>query len=249
MISSIAGITASILSLLFIPKLFGNMGIDQDITKAILRYFIAITIIITLFKLNWLRDAWFTKPTGRQFRYWLLAIIPTALVCSLNLASFDFSTLEFSTTSIAGWILGNFSTGLFEETLLRGFCFFLLFNAWADTRSGLFKAALVQAGIFGILHFLNLTEAPLVDTGAQVIYATIFGICFAGIAAYTRNIWIPIIAHTLINASGSINSFFLPGYEQSAGDIGGYAVAVIIIFIACGLPGIYCLKKADLKAT
>ena len=215
--------------------------------SALIRYLLAFTIIFMLYKLNWLKDAWFTNPTSRQFRYWLLAIIPTALVCSLNLLSVEYGDLEFSSLGISGWILNNFSTGLFEETLLRGFCFFLLFNAWGHTRSGLFKAALVQAGIFGALHFLNLTDSPLVDTGAQVIYATIFGICFSGIAAYTRNIWIPIIAHTLINASGSINEFFLPGYEQGAGEIGGYIVAVLVIFITCGLPGIYCLRKAKLK--
>ncbi len=187
-------------------------------------------------------------PIKEWTKYWWVATLPTALLGVINLLSVEWSKTAFDIASFAGWTFNNFSTGLFEELLLRGFCFAYLYRAWQHKKHGLLKAAIAQALIFGFAHLVNLQNSPAIDVYAQVIYATLLGIGFAGIVVFSKSLWPAIGLHSLINAAGDINPFFVEGYSREAPDPGTYIVALPLIFIISTLPGLFLILKAEKQA-
>ncbi|MFT6269116.1 MAG: hypothetical protein ACJAVV_001936 [Alphaproteobacteria bacterium] len=95
------------------------------------------------------------------------------------------------------------------------------------------------------MHLLNLHDGFTIDVVAQVIYATLLGIGFAGIVAYTHTIWTAVLAHNFINMIGSINYTFNPSYVDSPNTAASYLVLIAVIFTLVTLPELWCLKKAD----
>lgn len=233
-------------ALLLLPSALGTDESSKLLVRNIYRYAASFFILGLLLKLGWAQGAGLTTPMRDWGRKWAFASVPMLCIGLINFTAVDLGKLEFTLSSTALWVVDNLAAGLFEETVLRALCFYILYRAWGQTRSGLFKAALTQAVIFGLLHLLNLRNSPTVDVGAQVIFATLIGIGFAGLVAYAKTLWVPVIVHTLINASGSLNAFFIPGYVDEGGSIAGYAVAITLIFVLSTLPGLWCLKKAPL---
>ena len=166
-----------------------------------------------------------------------------ALIGLINVLSVDLQSLTFDLPRTAGWLYSSISTGLFEEILLRGFCFYYLYRAWQAQPNALVKAGLAQALIFGLAHTYNIFQAPLGDVVPQVVYATLLGIGFAGIAAYTRSLWPVIGIHAFINAMGDLDVFFGVEAPAEAGSASGYLAAIAVIFVVSTIPGLAMLRR------
>ncbi len=218
---------------------------NKDLISSVIKNGISLTLLWLLIKNNWLNGSLLTTPYKEWHAKWLLASIPMALVALLNVVTIDWSILEFTSVKVVGWLYTNISTGIFEELMLRGVCFYVLYLAWKDNKNGLMQAALWQAIIFGLAHYVNLTKAPFLEVSVQVTYATLIGIGFAGLVAYTRSLWPAIVIHSLINSFGSINNFFQPNFVPTEMSMANYAVVVTIIALICALPGYLLLKKTN----
>ncbi len=181
---------------------------------------------------------------------WLLASIPLLLIALLSSTSANWAEVEFSTLRVFAWLLSNFSGSFFEELLLRGLCFYILLSAWGATKKGVYLAALCQALIFGLAHLTNLYHMPALDVFAQVIFATLIGIGFAGLVYMTKSLWPGVIVHSLINLAGTINDFLVPGGSefQSPG-LNGYVVIIIIFFVLSTIPGLFYLRAGKSRET
>lgn len=233
------------IALLYCSQLLGIENIFyKDIVSSVIKNIISISLLIMIIKFNWLERSLLTTPFKRWNSKWLLASLPIVIVAILNLVSIDFSILSFNYVHVIGWVYTNFSTGFFEEIMLRGVCFTVLYAAWKDKENALMKAAIFQAFIFGIAHYVNLTKAPFLEVSVQVTYATLIGFAFAGLVGYSRSLWPAIVLHTIINACGSINLFFDPNYAADAMSMASYAVVIVLIFVTCALPGYFLLRKA-----
>lgn len=217
----------------------------REMRHSSVQLLLSIALFALLYNAGWLKAAGFSVPFREWHPRWWLATIPIALIGLINLTSADWTLINFSGMRTAGWLYNNFTTGLFEELLLRGVCFYILYTAWKGRKNGLIKAAVAQAFIFGIAHLSNLNENPTVDVLAQVTYATLLGIGFAGIVAYSKSLWPVIGIHSVINAMGDLNRFFIDGYDANAGDAPNYVVAIIVIFLVATLPGLYLLRQAQ----
>ena len=152
------------------------------------RLLASFVFISLMFKCGWAKDAGISQPYKNWSKHWFIIICPMLFIGSLNLSGVQWDALQFSLSSLLTLITQNVAVGLFEESIMRGFAFYVLFRAWGKQSYGVFKAALAQALIFGLLHLLNLDDGFQVDVIAQVIYATLLGIGFAGVVAYTRTI-------------------------------------------------------------
>jgi membrane protease YdiL (CAAX protease family) len=120
-----------------------------------------------------------------------------------------------------------------------------LLKAWGSTKKGVYKAALFQAVVFGFAHLVNLYDTPALDVIAQVIFATLIGIGFAGLVYLTRSLWPAILVHTAINSAGTVNQYLVPGISdfQSPG-LSGYLVIIVIFFVLSVIPGLMYLRTS-----
>lgn len=209
------------------------------------RLIVSFMFIGLLLKLSWAKHAGITQPFKNWGKHWFLVICPMLIIGLINLGSVEWATLQFTYTGLFVLLSQNIAIGLFEEVIMRGFVFYILYRAWAHQKYGLYKAAIVQATIFGLLHLLNLDDGLKIDVIAQVIYATLLGIGFAGVVVYTRTLWTAVFAHTFINIMGTIGSIFDPNYIQPPTSVGNYIVLTVFILLFVTLPGLWCLKKAN----
>lgn len=204
---------------------------------------IAAALVVLLHRTGLAEEAGLARPVREWPRGWPLAVIPMALIGLINVFAADLQSLSFDLPKAAGWLYNSISTGLFEEILLRGFCFYYLYRAWHHRPNALVKAGIAQALIFGFAHVFNVLQAPLGDVVPQVFYATLLGIGFAGIAAYARSLWPVIGIHAFINAMGDLDVFFGVEAPAEAGSVSGYLVAIAIIFVVATLPGLAMLRR------
>jgi membrane protease YdiL (CAAX protease family) len=181
--------------------------------------------------------------------WWLPALAMTPMVLPTFLMDqVDWGALEYSTRHAFDWSLKLSSSGAFEEILFRGPCFYILYRVWGNTRSGLHRAAVAQALLFGVLHLANLANRDLTYVLFQICFAGLAGYAFAGLVAYTRSLWPAIVLHAGANAMGSIDNYFAgPGYVFHADTILSLSTHVGTFFVFGALPGYWCLKRAPLS--
>ena len=214
------------------------------------RLFVLVAISVAIVKLlkqfNWADESGLTSSISSWYPKWPLASIPLLLIALLSLTTVDFASLEFSPLRISAWLISNFATGFFEEVLMRGLCFYILLKAWGDSKKGVFLAALFQAFVFGVAHIGNLYNTPMLDVFAQVAFATLIGIGFAGLVYLTQSLWPAIIVHTVINSTGSINNYLIPQVTefQSPG-LAAYLVIIAIFFVLSTIPGLFYLRSGQ----
>ncbi|MEO0441002.1 MAG: CPBP family intramembrane glutamic endopeptidase [Pseudomonadota bacterium] len=219
-----------------------------DMIHSSLQILLGFAVLWLLKSFGLFKQTGLTKPVRQWPRRWPLAVIPMAMIGLINLLSVEWGQLQFDAVRFGGWIYNSLSTGFFEEILLRGFCFYYLYQCWRERKNALLMAAIAQALIFGLAHLSNLQSVPAADVIPQVIYATLLGIGFAGIAAYTGSIWPVMAVHAFINAMGDMNNFFGPDLPDEPGSLAGYTAAIVIIACASTLPGLYLLRLARLKS-
>ncbi|SIN59888.1 hypothetical protein SAMN02745824_0426 [Parasphingorhabdus marina DSM 22363] len=219
-----------------------------DMIHSTLQFLLGFGVLWLLKAFGLFAQTGLLRPVHEWPRRWPLAVIPMAMIGLINLLSVEWSQLQFDSVRFGGWIYNSLSTGFFEEILLRGFCFYYLYRCWQERKNGLLMAAIAQALIFGLAHLSNLQSVPAGDVVPQVIYATLLGIGFAGIAAYAGSIWPVMGVHAFINAMGDLNNFFGPDLPDEPGSLASYAVAIVVISCASTLPGLYLLRLARQKA-
>ncbi len=134
-----------------------------------------------------------------------------------------------------------FTTGLFEETLLRGFTLKYLYMYHPDM--SIKSAIVLSAVIFGLLHFVNLpawTLHAFVSTAVQVISSIILGIYLGIVFVRSGNLWSAIILHALIDGAMFIlYSILSPEAFKAAAQsqTGGFSImTAVVVPLAVMLP-------------
>lgn len=101
-------------------------------------------------------------------------------------------------------IFAAFTTGLFEETLVRGFTYNNFKRHFGSFAEGVKKSILCSSVLFGTIHIINLGGfdlASVLTVLSQVIYAGIIGMFFALVYVQSKSMWTVIIIHALIDGA------------------------------------------------
>ncbi len=93
-------------------------------------------------------------------------------------------------------------TALAEELLFRGLLLSGLLAAWGSSRAGIYRAVVVASAVFGAGHLVNL--GPGGQLLAQVAYAAVVGLVWAGLRLRTGSIWPGVILHWLGNTAAML---------------------------------------------
>lgn len=118
--------------------------------------------------------------------------------------------------------------GMFEETVMRGVIFGAMLKGFKQ--HPVMKSVVWSSILFGGMHALNYGAQPFWDTTNQIIYAMGIGLILASMYYVTKNIWVPIVAHAIMDYTALIFSmhsiyFNVSGYNDI--DI----TSVLIFFI------------------
>ncbi len=137
------------------------------------------------------------------------------------------------------WALGlGLAIGVVEEYVFRG----LLVNYLAtEFRLGAGLTATLSALTFAVVHIANLSDGDLINTVAQVLAACGIGFFFAVIYLITKNLWLPIIGHTLID------SFDQLAFGTLSNTAGTSLVTSSVYAVFFVLLGVYLLRKNRLQ--
>ena len=90
------------------------------------------------------------------------------------------------------------ANGLFEESLSRGVLITAMLIKWGGTIKGRILIVAFSGVVFGAYHLVNFANYP--DIGGILLFmskAAVFGIGMAAIYAFSRNLLICMILHTL----------------------------------------------------
>ena len=97
-----------------------------------------------------------------------------------------------------------FTTGLFEEVLVRGFAYNNFLKRNGSSVTGIKKSIVWSSALFGVIHIVNLSGydlASILTTVSQIISATIIGMYFALVYTKSKNLWAVAIIHALIDGA------------------------------------------------
>ena len=138
---------------------------------------------------------------------------------------------------ILNGILHGIASGFYEAVACRGVVLSLMMYCSYNKKDRITRSVVISGLCFGVAHLLNLLSADTVMTLIQVCYATAVGIFFGGVYVRTRNLWGPVIFHSLIDIAEFI-------YIGDAG-LTSYALASsIAITIIYGAIGLYLIRPA-----
>lgn len=168
-----------------------------------------------LWRFGWVSMSGITRLS--KFRIWPL-IAGLLIYCVLarvyaftgSLAvAFPDSQLE-----IAKLVL-SFSTGLVEETMVRGLVLVTMIVAWGGTKRGQLKAILLSSLLFGLIHLFNIMIRPLGVVLMQALIVTLPGIFYAAFVLTYRSLWPVIVIHWLGNAAVNIKLTGIENYQET----------------------------------
>ena len=214
-----------------------SIGILKIITLPILLVIsIGLFIFITKNKLS--KKYGLCKPEIPSSK--MLYYIPLLILLTVNLwygVSFNFTLIE---TIL--YISSMICVGFIEEIIFRG----LLFNAIA--KDSIKMAIIISSITFGIGHIVNLingSNAQILETLLQVIYAIVTGFTFVMIYYKTKSLLPCIFTHCIFNSlSAFSNDAILTPKNQ--------IISSILIIIITGSYALYIvltLKEHKIKKT
>ena len=158
----------------------------------------------------------------------------------------ELSGKEF-VTALLNQIFFGLLPGVSEEYQFRVILMGIVMHFTMGKKHRLALAVGLSSVLFGVLHLLNLTHAPLVDTIYQVFYAFAVGVLFAAVYARTRNILAPMIAHSLWDITENFHLKFYPSLTEMPLElqpIMSEEMQNIIITVVLVAVGLYLLRPA-----
>ncbi len=217
----------------------------EPVYFALMLNFILAFIICGIFKKTLLRNWDFglhREGLARGLKqYGLPAVIAAAAVA----ASFCIGLYPLDNTPtvwrvLTEGILYYVGVGIMEELYLRGLLQNIIEKLLLPKNNAGLIAVLTASVLFGAGHIFGALGQPLLTVVCKVIWACGLGVYFGSVYIKTRNLWVPVILHTVIDLCG------IPVLFSSRQDYPGIALAVSLIsFVLLGIYGLYILKPLN----
>ena len=205
-----------------VPELNGRLAIE-----AVFAGYVAVVLT----RLAWWREAGFRRPEVTR-RLW--ATVP---LFSLPLIVLAGSGIEAAPVEqVLGFVLFTILVAFAEEGLVRGVVLRAL------TPTGLRRAVLTSAAIFGLGHLANIPAGASVSmTAVQVLENTFLGIAFAGLCLYVGSIWPAVVLHASLDlADVAGRGFAFPPTQPVTAPV----LVPIVLTALCALYGWWLLRRA-----
>lgn len=176
----------------------GLIGIDIMIVRILITTAIIISMCLFLpnGKLVIAQNTPIHKGIIYGLPYLLLSFASTVVI---NIGS-DFSSIEIPSINVLViFTINMFLIGFNEEFLFRGLILNNLFLRFGKTQNALYKSIWISSICFGLMHIANIFVSSTETTIIQMFMAVFGGVLFCGIYLKSKNIWVAVIIHTLLD--------------------------------------------------
>lgn len=128
--------------------------------------------------------------------------------------------------------------GIFEEIYLRGLLQNIIEKWFEKRKNGTIYAIFIASVLFGLGHIFGAIGQPIITVICKTIWATALGVYLGSVYVLTRNLWIPIILHFIINLFISIPFCFSTSIQYPT-------IALVTCVITYLLLAIYGIRKVQ----
>ncbi|MDE6014775.1 MAG: CPBP family intramembrane metalloprotease [Acetatifactor sp.] len=174
-------------------------------------------------------------------KYGLPAIIATIIVTiafCIGLAPFDNEPTIWRVV-IEG-IVYYIGVGIMEELYLRGLLQNIIEKWFGERKSASLYAILIASTLFGLGHIFGALGQPIATVICKTVWATALGIYFGAVYVKTKNLWVPIVLHLIINLCGIPFCFSTSNQYPSIA-----LIACLASYILLGIYGVYIVREKE----
>ena len=227
--------------------LFCNIKIldINPIYIALMLNFLIAFLICWLCKKILIRDWWFGLQLNGLLsglkKYGLPAIIATSLVTiafCIGLTPFDNKPTIWRVV-IEG-VVYYIGVAIMEELYLRGLLHNIIEKWFGERKNATLYAILIASLLFGLGHIFGAMGQPIITVIAKAAWATALGIYLGAVYVKSKNLWVPIVLHLVINLCG------IPFCFSTSNQYPTIALVVCLLsYILLGIYGIYIVRNKD----
>ncbi len=152
------------------------------------------------------------------------------------------SVISFSGFSNINLFISIIGAGIIEEVIFRGILVSYLMKI-IDSKYKIYIVAILSAGIFAIMHFINYNGSNLAITTIQVISAFNF-ILLAAVYLRTGNLWLPIMIHILNNFIAFLNPSNIAATGEMVGPVTWVFYLDVVLSIILVIIGLYYIRSS-----
>lgn len=174
-------------------------------------------------------------------KYGLPAVIATIIVTiafCIGLAPFDNKPTIWRVV-IEG-IVYYIGVGIMEELYLRGLLQNIIEKWFGERKRASLYAILIASALFGLGHIFGALGQPIATVICKTVWATALGIYFGAVYVKTKNLWVPIILHLIINLCGIPFCFSTNNQYPSIA-----LIACLASYILLGIYGVYIVREKE----
>ena len=153
--------------------------------------------------------------------------------------------ISFSGFSNINLFISIIGAGIIEEVFFRGILVSHLMKI-LDSKYKIYIVAILSAGIFALLHFINYNGSNLAITTIQVISAFNF-ILLAAVYLRTGNLWLTIMIHVLNNFLAFLNPANLGPGGEMVGAVTWVLYLDVVLSIILVIIGLYYIRSSKHK--
>lgn len=162
----------------------------------------------------------------------LLVVISFAYYIGL-LGQYDYAPSVWKV--ITETFVYNVSVGFLEELYIRALLLNVIIWLCAKKKNATFIAIIISSALFSVGHLPGMIGLDIFTISLRLIWTLMLGIYLGVMYKKTGNLWVPIIAHTLINFSGIAFCFTTQRDFPK--------ISVVIIMIATVIAGVWSIYR------
>ncbi len=173
-------------------------------------------------------------------KYGLPAVIATVLVAvafCIGLIPFDNKPTIWRL--IIECVVYYIGVGIMEELYLRGLLQNIIGKWFGERKNATLYAVLIASLLFGLGHIFGALGQPIVTIIAKAVWATALGIYWGAVYVKTRNLWVSVILHFIINLGAAIPFSFSISNQYPTIAL----ITCLISYILLGVYGVYIVRK------
>ena len=174
---------------------------------ALMVNFLIAFVLCFLYKVFLVKDWYFglgTKGLGEGLRkhIWpaILATLITAAAFYFGLRPFDYKP-TFWKVAIEG-VIYYVGVAIMEELYLRGLLQNFIEKCFGKRKNGALYAIFISSILFGAGHVFGALDQPVLTIVCKTVWACALGVFFGAIYVVTRNLWVPICLHFIVDLCG-----------------------------------------------